>query len=427
MNRKIVLAAALSFALSVASSTTAHAINWRSNLGDALRVSKESGKPVMVDFYTDWCGWCKKLDSDTYSSPKVSSLADKFVCVKINAERDTQSAAKYQVTGYPTILFLDGKGNVLQRIPGYQPPDQFAAVMKSVLLLMPQPEPKGETSSEKKSGGFVVLDDQSGDKKVKGAKAKTVKQEFVFNGYVETPGEELIAQVNYKGNTYFVRKGEAFAKFQVISADKEKVVLAGENGEIVLEYKKPFRPNGAVSSFTSIIEEVTTDSDTGTAGSEDPSFPAAAADWTRGAALLIPIAIFSFIMIVSYVYYALCLQFIAKKTNTGNGWMAWIPVINLFLLLNISQLRYRVFFLPIIAFIVLSAMPAFGPISPVVGLILALIMMLNAIYFIFLAAYIWYKVAKIRGKSTALSVVLAILMFISPLNAVALGYLAFSK
>lgn len=241
MNRKLLLPVLFSFMLSAAVPATAHAISWRSDLQGALKAAKASNKPVMVDFYTDWCGWCKKLDADTYSSPKVSSLAEKFVCVKINAERDTRSAAKYQVTGYPTILFLDGSGKVLQRIPGYQPPDQFAAAMKNVLLLMPQPEPKEETSSGEKGGGFVVVDDQAGGKKGKDAPVKTVGREFVFNGYVETPGEELIAQVNYKGETYFVKKGDTFANFRVVSVAKDKVVLAGEKGEIELEYKKPVR------------------------------------------------------------------------------------------------------------------------------------------------------------------------------------------
>jgi hypothetical protein len=96
-------------------------------------------------------------------------------------------------------------------------------------------------------------------------------------------------------------------------------------------------------------------------------------------------------------------------------------------MLNIGRVRYRTFVLPILLFIVLTAMPLFGPLSPLVGMIIMLLIMLNAIYFIFLTVYVWYRIAAARGKSTGLSVALSILMFISPLNLVAIGYLAFSK
>ena len=84
----------------------AYAISWSSNLESALKKVKRNKKPVMVDFYTNWCGWCDKLDSDTYSDRKVNRLARDFICVKVNGDRDRDAVKKYNIRGYPTILFL---------------------------------------------------------------------------------------------------------------------------------------------------------------------------------------------------------------------------------------------------------------------------------------------------------------------------------
>jgi len=422
LRRKV---AAVSIALFLFIQAETFAINWRPNFQDALKSAKAGGKPVMADFYTDWCGWCKKLDSDTYSDPKVSSLSGKFVCVKINAEKDASLAAKYGVSGYPTILFLDGDGKVLSRIPGFLPAERFYNEMNKVLLTMPQPE----KAEEGPGGGFVVLEDRPKGKDGKPLPPKTVGQEFVYNGYVEAKGDELIAQVNYKGETYYVMKGENFSGFEVISVDKGKVVLSGPGGvETVLEFRKPVKSGEPLGA----IREMFAGAAPADNGGEQPgegviSAPEIMAGRARTAAMLVPLMIFVPVMMIFYVYFSLCLQFIAQKTNSGNAWMAWFPVLNVFLMLNISRIKYRTFVLPILLFIVLTAMPLFGPLSPLAGLIVMLLIMLNAIYFIFLTVYVWYRIAVVRGKSTGLSVALSILMFISPLNLAAIGYLAFSK
>ncbi len=87
-------------------------IAWAKSYSDALAAARKSGKPIMIDVYTDWCGWCKKLDEDTYSAESVVKEAEKFVPVKINAEKEGDEMAvaqAYGITGFPTILFLDPK------------------------------------------------------------------------------------------------------------------------------------------------------------------------------------------------------------------------------------------------------------------------------------------------------------------------------
>jgi len=123
-------------------------IAWAKSYKDAVEQSRKSGKLIMVDFYTDWCGWCKVLDKETYTSPVVQKLADQsFVSLKINAEKEGVALAKrYAVNGFPTILFLDGsqapdagkeagkagEGEVAGKIVGYLPAEPFADKMTAI-------------------------------------------------------------------------------------------------------------------------------------------------------------------------------------------------------------------------------------------------------------------------------------------------------
>jgi thioredoxin-related protein len=109
------------------------AINWHNDMAKAQVEARQSGKPVMADFYTDWCGWCKKLDRDTYSDKDVSALADQFISVKIDGDRNRPLASKFGVRGYPTIIFLNFEGSIDDVVSGYLPPREFLKVMTAVL------------------------------------------------------------------------------------------------------------------------------------------------------------------------------------------------------------------------------------------------------------------------------------------------------
>ncbi len=62
-----------------------------SDFNDALKKAKDENKRVIVDVYTDWCGWCKKMDTDAYGNKKVKNLIkNNFVFIKLNAESDNK-------------------------------------------------------------------------------------------------------------------------------------------------------------------------------------------------------------------------------------------------------------------------------------------------------------------------------------------------
>jgi len=80
---------------------------------------------MVVDFYTDWCKWCKIMDDSVFVDPNVIQLSAEMVFAKINAEEDTVTAKKYGVSGYPTIVLMKPDGEEIDRIYGYMPAPDF--------------------------------------------------------------------------------------------------------------------------------------------------------------------------------------------------------------------------------------------------------------------------------------------------------------
>lgn len=107
-------------------------VTWAKYDAKLLADARAAGKPVVIDFYADWCLPCKELDEKTFSDEKVVSALDGFVRVKadltVSSDATTQALTKqYSIVGVPTILFLDAKGNEVPqaRLTGFEPPDAF--------------------------------------------------------------------------------------------------------------------------------------------------------------------------------------------------------------------------------------------------------------------------------------------------------------
>lgn len=116
-----------------ASAAAGKGVRWNTSLPDAMKIAKEVKKPLMVDFFSDRCGWCKVLDKKTYTDPGVQACAEKFVSVKVDVGRDPLAAAPYRVTGLPTILFMNSEGTVVHSIIGFRPAAPFLAEMQKAL------------------------------------------------------------------------------------------------------------------------------------------------------------------------------------------------------------------------------------------------------------------------------------------------------
>ena len=130
----------------------AQTVQWMT-FEEAVEASKTEKRKIFIDVYTDWCGWCKVMDKNTFNHPEIAKyLNENFYPVKFNAEQKENiefrgHTFKYVASGrrgyhelaasllqnklsYPTVVFLDEHFNMLQPLPGYQKPDFFEKVVK---------------------------------------------------------------------------------------------------------------------------------------------------------------------------------------------------------------------------------------------------------------------------------------------------------
>jgi len=110
------------------------AIKWEKKFDEAVKKARHAGKPLMVDFWAEWCDWCRRLERTTYADPAVVRRAQGFVAVKVNIEgsrRELEVSAKYRVgERLPVVLFLSPEGRPLFRLDGYQGPGQFPRTLE---------------------------------------------------------------------------------------------------------------------------------------------------------------------------------------------------------------------------------------------------------------------------------------------------------
>ena len=139
--KRIGISLIISISLTIVSN--AQSLKWYT-LEEAVALNNENPKKIMIDFYTTWCGWCKKMDANTFNHPAIINAFNKyFYVVKFNAESketvefkgttyknvgEGRSTHMYATTfassngriGYPTIVFFDENFTRLSVEPGYK-------------------------------------------------------------------------------------------------------------------------------------------------------------------------------------------------------------------------------------------------------------------------------------------------------------------
>lgn len=130
-------------------------ITWLT-LDEAFKRSKKNPKKIFIDVYTDWCGWCKVMDKQTFSDPKIIEYMNAtYYPVKFDAEQRepiTYQGKEYKFVlsdpgrnkgyhelaaailqgklSYPTVVFMDEETNVITAIPGFRRPPELDNFLK---------------------------------------------------------------------------------------------------------------------------------------------------------------------------------------------------------------------------------------------------------------------------------------------------------
>jgi len=135
-------------------------VNWLT-IEEALAKNAEEPRKIIIDFYTDWCGWCKRMEKNTFNHPQIAKYINKnFYAVKFDAEGSKSveyNDLEYKATkskrpgrfggthefayfmannkgnmGYPTIVFLDEESKKITYVPSYLSPTDLDGILKYI-------------------------------------------------------------------------------------------------------------------------------------------------------------------------------------------------------------------------------------------------------------------------------------------------------
>jgi len=119
----------------------AQQIRWLTDYNAARKEAAERGRPLLLDFGTDGCLWCKKQDLSTFRDGMVVSLLnDKFVAIRVDAERESALTQSLRITQFPTLVLAAPDGKILGVLEGYQEAPSLAERLQKVAAAYAPPE-----------------------------------------------------------------------------------------------------------------------------------------------------------------------------------------------------------------------------------------------------------------------------------------------
>ena len=161
LKTSIVLIIALLSLAAFASVSQAESVRWRSNLDAAKIEATQSGKLVLLHFWTPSCGPCRALDQDVFSQAQVGDFLEQhFVPVKLNAELSPALAGAYQIDRVPSDVVLTPQGNVVAKLSCPLQADAYMGQLNNVAShytqFMSSPNAPAQSPKQSAYGGLQV-------------------------------------------------------------------------------------------------------------------------------------------------------------------------------------------------------------------------------------------------------------------------------
>ena len=94
--------------------------------------AKQTGRLLLIDFWADWCGWCRKMKAETFTDPAVvAAMNGDFVPVSVNTTVEKARAAAYGVSSLPVIWFVEKDGATrITSLPGYVDAPNYLRILR---------------------------------------------------------------------------------------------------------------------------------------------------------------------------------------------------------------------------------------------------------------------------------------------------------
>lgn len=127
---------AIAVLLSIAHLSSVHAdrVNWSHDVESALRSASQSGRLVLMKFTADWCGYCKKMERETFTRPAVAQVVNqRFVPVLVDADKHEELVQHLKIKGLPALLVVSPEMVILSRISGFQTEEKLLPKLHNVL------------------------------------------------------------------------------------------------------------------------------------------------------------------------------------------------------------------------------------------------------------------------------------------------------
>ncbi len=109
-------------------------LRWYKTYEQGRVVAEETGKPMFIYFWTIWCPYCEKMQTEVFPQAEVNRLLrENFVLIAIDMDVNKEDTRRFGVQYPPHELILTPKGEVIARIPGYVPVESLLPVLNRVL------------------------------------------------------------------------------------------------------------------------------------------------------------------------------------------------------------------------------------------------------------------------------------------------------